>query len=42
MSFTIDKEIAEKFKEFTKERFINKSELVDSLIRKWIKENYKK
>ena len=42
MSFTIDKEIAEKFNEITAEKFINKSELVESFIRKWVKENFKK
>jgi metal-responsive CopG/Arc/MetJ family transcriptional regulator len=39
MTFTIDSQMAEKFKKIAKDKFINKSKLIESLIEMWIKEN---
>ncbi len=38
INFTIDKEVAEDFLEFTKDKFINKSQLIQYLIEKWMEE----
>lgn len=40
MIFTIDKKIVKEFKEFTLKKFINRSALVEDLIKKWLENEY--
>jgi len=39
--FTIDEKINEEFEEFIKERFINKSRLIEGLVIEYMKKNKK-
>lgn len=41
VAYTIEKKIAERFKKVAEEKFINRSELIESFIEAWLKENSK-
>lgn len=40
-AYTLDDNIIKKFNQITKEKAINKSALIELLIKKWLKENEK-
>ena len=41
ITITLNKKVLDDFKKITSEKFINRSELIESFIEKWLKENTK-